>query len=153
MFDPDAYGPEIAGIMALPEDEARDAIRRSGLADLVRTGLFLHFGCWKEAHELAQNIETPDGSYWHAIVHRMEPDPDNAAYWFRRVGAHPIFPALRARAAECGYDAGAKWDPFAFIKHCERDAGPVALAVQRAEWELLFEHCARPAKSGADAAS
>jgi len=60
---------------------------------------------------------------------------------------------LRARAEECGYPAGAKWDPFAFIKYCERDAGPAALAVQGAEWELLFDHCARQAKSGGAEAS
>jgi hypothetical protein len=153
MFDTDAYGPTIASILVSAAEDARDSIRRSGLPDQVRAGLFLHFGCWKEAHELAQNIETPDGSYWHAIVHRMEPDPDNAAYWFRRVGAHPIFPALRARAQELGYSSGAKWDPFAFIKFCERDSGPVSEAVQRAEWELLFDHCARQAKTGETGAS
>ena len=102
MFDPEAYGPVVAGILALDRGsaEARDTIRRSGLPDLVRAGLFLHLGCWKEAHEVAQDIDTQDGSYWHAIVHRLEPDASNAAYWFRRVGSHPTFPALRARAAE-----------------------------------------------------
>src|SRR5678816_4335310 len=40
MFDTDAYGPTIAGILALPAEEARDSIRRSGLPDLVRAGLF-----------------------------------------------------------------------------------------------------------------
>jgi hypothetical protein len=154
MIDPQAYGPEIAGILALAPNEARDAIRRSALPKLVRAGLYLHFDYWEEAHELAQDVETPDGSYWHGIVHRQEPDAANAAYWFQRVGAHPIFPALRARAAELGYRTGANWDPIAFIDYCENAQAEsaeeqIARDVQRAEWELLFDYCAREAKPGA----
>jgi len=160
MFDPEAYGPVVAGVLALDHGsaEARDTIRRSGLPDLVRAGLFLHLGCWKEAHEVAQDIDTQDGSYWHAIVHRLEPDASNAAYWVRRVGSHPTFPALRARAAESGYRTGVTWDPIAFIDYCE-NARPgseeerIAQDVQRAEWELLFDHCAREAKLGASGPS
>lgn len=62
------------------------------------SGLYVYFSCFEEAHQIAQDIATAEGSYWHAIVHRQEPDAGNAAYWFRQVGAHPIFPAL-ARAA------------------------------------------------------
>ena len=42
-----------------------------------------------------------------------------AAYWFRRVGKHPIFPHLRDAAAELGWRVKDKWDPFAFIDYCE----------------------------------
>ena len=74
-------------------------------------GLYLYLSCWDEAHTVAQAIETAEGSYWHAIVHRQEPDVSNSAYWFRRVGEHPIFPGLRERAAAAGMDVGARWDP------------------------------------------
>ena len=153
MFDRFGYGPEVARILGLDAEEAREAIRVSKLPALVRTGLFNYFGLWNEAHELAQNIETADGSYWHGIVHRQEPDAGNAGYWFRRVGAHPIFPALRARAVEIGYPAGAQWDPIAFIEYCERQPGQIARDMERAEWELLFDHCARQAKTGSSGSS
>jgi hypothetical protein len=164
MFDSHAYGEEVARILALDGDgerlmplaalecsspDARELLNHSHLPTLLRAGLYLYFSCWKEAHELVDDLETPDGCYWHAIVHRQEPDPGNSGYWFRRVGRHPIFPALRARAAEIGVDLGPEWDPIGFIEYCEKartqpgsDAERRAREVQRAEWQLLFDHCA-----------
>jgi hypothetical protein len=81
------------------------------IAAVLRAALYLYFDCWDEAHEIAQDINTPEGSYWHGIVHRQEPDAANAAYWFRQVGAHPIFPALRERAVEIGLATGAVSPP------------------------------------------
>jgi hypothetical protein len=43
-------------------------------------------GEWDRAHELAQEIESPDGAWVHAYLHRKEGDPDNARYWYRRAG-------------------------------------------------------------------
>jgi len=150
MFDPQAYGDEIARILALDGDAARDAVKSSSLAPSVLAGLYLYFGCWDEAHTVAQDLNTPEGSYWHAIVHRQEPDAGNSAYWFRQVGRHAIFPALRERAAEIGVDFGPSWDPIKFIDYCERarvnPGSPEerkAMDVQLAEWQLLFDHCAR----------
>lgn len=118
-------------------------------------GLLLRAGCWGESHEIAQDIPSADGSYWHGIIHRMEPDPSNAAYWFRRAGSHAIFPDLHRRATEILEPHGVKhwrlkaeWDPFLFIDWCGEasakggDAESVAVAIQMAEWELLFDWCA-----------
>lgn len=120
-------------------------------AEAALGGLYLYFSCFDEAHKIAQDISTPEGSYWHAMVHRQEPDEGNAGYWFRQVGAHPIYPALREQAARIGLSVGGKWDPIAFVAFCEtarRDPGSEAerhaLQVQRAEWQLLFDYCARP---------
>jgi len=163
MFDPASYGEEVARILGLggagerlmpltqtacTSAEARRLIQESKLRPAMRAGLMLYFSCWNEAHEIAQDIESAEGSYWHAIVHRQEPDAGNSGYWFRRVGAHPIFPALRERAAEIGVDFGPRWDPLAFVEYCGRarpgsEEERLAMEVQRAEWQLLFDHCAR----------
>src|ERR1035437_10358327 len=134
MFDPHAYGDEIAGILALDGSgerlmplaggtgssaEARRLLKASRLRPAVLAGLYLYFSCWDEAHGVAQDLDTPEGSYWHALVHRQEPDAGNSGYWFRRVGQHPIYPSLRTRAAEIGVESGDNWDPFAFIDYCE----------------------------------
>lgn len=118
-------------------------------------GLLLRAGCWAESHEVAQDVASAEGSYWHGIIHRMEPDASNSAYWFRRVGRHVIFPDLHRRAAEILNRSGPKhwklkaaWDPFLFINWCEEasakggEAEAAAIEVQMAEWQLLFDWCA-----------
>lgn len=109
----------------------------SGLAaDCLRAGLLLRFNFLEEAHKLAQGIPTAEGSYWHAIMHRREPDYENAKYWYRRVGEHPALDALP------------QGDPFAFVDLCaaaeqEPSLYARAVAIQRAEWEQLFACCLR----------
>jgi hypothetical protein len=163
------YGPEVSAILALDGDgerlmplamercssqAARQRLRTASPSRLFAgarapeaalSGMYVYFSCFEEAHAAAQEIATAEGSYWHAIVHRQEPDAGNAAYWFRRVGAHPIFPML-ARAA----GQRERWDPFAFLAMCEqarRQPGSEmearAQSLQRVEWQLLFGFCAR----------
>jgi hypothetical protein len=121
-------------------------------------GLWLYFSCFEEAHDLVSESETPECELWHAILHRREPDSGNAAYWFRKVGKHPTFsPTARAadeilrRRPDAEFRLG-KWDPFAFIAFCERARDQpgstqevAAMEIQRAEWQILFDYCARPA--------
>jgi len=117
------------------------------------SGLWLYFSCFDECHGICQDLPTAEGSYWHAILHRREPDAGNASYWFHRVGRHAIYPDLARRAGELGFAAGGgAWDPFAFVTFCENarlrgEETPEhqkARAVQLAEWQLLFDYCARP---------
>jgi hypothetical protein len=165
MFDPRVYGEDVAKILALDgggerlmplvraksgASQARDLVKAANLAPLLSAGLYLYFDCWDEAHTTAQDIHSAEGSYWHAVVHRQEPDAWNSGYWFRQVGTHAIFPELRVRAIDSGMACGARWDPIAFIDYCERaargsDEERIAQEVQRAEWQLLFAWCARRA--------
>jgi hypothetical protein len=93
-------------------------------------------------------------------MRRREPDYANAAYWFRRVGTHPVYEPLRAEAVRLAVGAPARaafltgqraWDPFAFVDLCEASCQETAPChdlcrqVQRAEWELLFAFCAEGA--------
>ena len=128
-------------------------VRRPDFAQACMAGLWLYHDFLDESHTLSQDLSTVEGSYWHGIMHRREPDYDNAKYWFRRVGSHPVFEPLRQRAAKLADAAGgeflrtqAAWDPYAFIDLCEaaeRGRGPEALCrqVQRVEWTLLFAYC------------
>lgn len=53
-------------------------------------------GDWDAAHGVAQEIETPDGAWIHAYLHRKEGDAANAAYWYRRAGKPVVSGALAA---------------------------------------------------------
>jgi hypothetical protein len=123
--------------------------------DTVYAGMLLYLGDWNGAHSVAQDINSAEGSYWHAIVHRQEPDAGNANYWFRQTGQHAIFPRLQADAADLlrlfpGADAKIPtiWSPPAFIDLCERasdrpgsDLEQLAIEIQHAEWRLLIDYC------------
>jgi hypothetical protein len=41
---------------------------------------------WNEAHQLIQEIETPEAAWIHAYLHRKEGDISNADYWYRKAG-------------------------------------------------------------------
>ena len=127
-------------------------VRRPEFAQACLAALWLYHDFLDESHTLSQSIHTPEGSYWHGIMHRREPDASNAAYWFRRVGDHPIFPVLAREAQSLGYQGSVDhWDPFQFIDRCEQSRGsdtPEEEALRRVqlrEWELLFDYCYRQA--------
>ncbi len=178
-FDPSAYGPAVTDLLAedrlaplgpgTPNRAARAKLaaltaetifagRRVADADMARAGLaglWLYHDFLDESHTISQDLATTTGSYWHGLMHRREPDAGNAAYWFRRVGEHPVFAPLaeEARALGLRLESG-RWDPFAFIDLCEkyRDTGGedelTLRRVQRREWELLFDWCFRRATEG-----
>ena len=174
MFNSSEYGTRVAGILALDGAGERpmplahgtcssleaykllkaaspgELFSASRAPEAAMAGLWLYFSCLDEAHQVAQSLGTLDGSFWHAIMHRQEPDAGNAAYWFRQTGKHAIFPGLRDAALALEFACGHTWDPFAFIDACEdarrrpgSDREWLMRRVQLAEWQLLFQHCAR----------
>ena len=110
--------------------------------ELLRCAILLWHDHHEAAHEICQQIETPDGSWLHGTLHRREPDYGNARYWFRRVGIHSGFPALAEKVAallssQCEQELAARllprgqWDPFAFVAACEEAAGRSSSVAQR----------------------
>ena len=96
---------------------------KSDMARCVQSALWLHHDFLDESHEISQGIDTPTGSYLHAIMHRREPDAANSKYWWRQVGTHPVFAELAPAAAELGYlKPGAAWEPYRFVDDCEAAA-------------------------------
>ncbi|QDU72895.1 hypothetical protein [Mucisphaera calidilacus] len=128
----------------------RDYVRQEPIAskpELV-AALWLYVDELDESHKVSQGIETPTGSYWHAIMHRREGDFDNARHWYRRVGIHPA----QSRITSAGGGAGSgtaigPFDPIDFVDRVERAVRrgdtdlPELVAIQRREWRTLFEWC------------
>lgn len=98
----------------------------------LKAGLCCFHDDFTGCHQAAQSLEGQGqrhGDYWHAILHRREPDYGNARYWFRQVGRHQIFenlcqeaqqvmaqqdhPALRPWLPRL--TAAGHWNPLAFI--------------------------------------
>jgi hypothetical protein len=51
-------------------------------------------GDWDRAHQCAQADEGSAGAAVHAYLHRKEPDPANARYWYNRAGRPPATGSL-----------------------------------------------------------
>lgn len=130
------------------------------MARCCMAGVWLVHDFLDESHAISQQIETPAGSFWHAIMHRREGDFSNAKYWLRRVGRHPVYDRLGQRAGELAAERGeshiaseltadgGSWDPMGFVDVVESavrggraTVRDLAMAIQEVEWELLFNWC------------
>jgi hypothetical protein len=54
------------------------------LPELLKALWYDGKGDWERAHNIAQDVYTPDGSWVHAYLHRKEGDLSNASYWYQR---------------------------------------------------------------------
>jgi hypothetical protein len=148
--------PNVAVRAQLQELERKIAAKAKDrdFASACLAGLWLYHDFLDESHGISQDLHTLEGSYWHGILHRREPDYWNAKYWFRRVPTHPIHAELCRAAAALSIEAGSAflsqqllWDAGAFVDLCEKathSPGPLTLLcrrIQKCEWELLFAYC------------
>jgi hypothetical protein len=131
-------------------------------ANAMLAGLWLYFDHLDESHTISQSLENPTGSFWHAIMHRREGDFSNAKYWYARCQTHPSLATMAAAAGKHVNQMPADksllrlvatgWNPNAFVDLVqavhESPSDPrhgLAVALQRLEWQVLFDHCARAA--------
>jgi hypothetical protein len=135
--------------------------RAVGAAEACRAGLLLLAGDLEASHAISQRLESPDGAFWHGIMHRQEGDFANAKYWFRRVGRHPVVerlakelvtpapPPLPQALVDPLLRNGQYW-PAGLVDLCEHVARadqPDRLRDEQCrslvwrEWQSLFVHC------------
>ena len=133
-----------------------NSLSKSRNGELLRAGaLWLH-GFLDESHSIAQGIDSREGSYWHALMHRSEGDFSNSKYWYRRVGRHAIFPDLLRAARQLEVSSSstlaafvhlADWDPFRLVDAMEQAARhetedrALLQAIAREEYNLLMGYC------------
>ena len=183
-FDPTKYGPEVARILAMDRNGQRcaplvcgpctSAGGAAGFGGAEAGGIvpgsarcrrrrWRGCGCIfrvsKRRINLIDDPKTHEGEFWHAILHRQEPDPGNAAYWFRRVGQHAVYPEVGGggegnfeavsgrRVSASGSGIRSPSCSFASGRGCSRGRrrNSAAMEIQRAEWQLLFDYSARRA--------
>ena len=179
-FDPASYGNTVENLLegdrlcelgpGVPNKPFRASLKQATVQDIVQdigssemaecclSGLWLWHDFLDESHTISQDIHSPEGSYWHGIMHRREPDYSNAKYWYRRVGDHAIFQDLLELsidlAAQHELDGSAQslvgansWDPYAFVDLCSdvargrSNSETFCREVAKLEWQLLFDHC------------
>jgi len=111
-----------------------NGINDEEMADCCLSGLWLLHNFLDRSHDISQEVHTAEGSFWHAIMHRLEGDFWNSKYWYRKARQHPCFDVIQKN-----------WDPESFVDQCEaaQQSGsmsqvqPTAIA----EWKALFEYC------------
>lgn len=150
---------------ARPADLISGPIKSTDDADAMLAGLWLYFDWLDPSHRISQRLENPTGSFWHAIMHRREGDFSNSKYWYARCASHPTMQTLAANAPRLINEMPADksllrliatgWNPNALVDLVEqvhdKHADPrhrAAVALQRLEWQLLFDHCTRQAAGG-----
>jgi hypothetical protein len=89
--------PETMTSAELLASADRDSSPPPGLPPLLAALWHTRRGNWDTAHEIAQEIHSSDGSWVHALLHLIEGDTSNAAYWFARAG-RPSVPPLQKDA-------------------------------------------------------
>lgn len=142
-----------AGIASPARQSPESLFSGSRCPEGACAGLLLFAGHWSSAHELVDDLETPDGCYWHALIHRMEPDIGNSDYWFRQVGQHPLFPSVldAARRLAAHHDVRLRfdqeWNPTVFNGWCEAarenpqaEKSLLVAAIHSAECHLLWNY-------------
>ena len=92
-------------IPALLQSALIDAAPPPGLSPEGKTLWHIKANRWEDAHQIAQNISTRTGSWLHALLHLIEGDSSNAAYWFARANRPPVLPA----------EIDAEWDRLAQV--------------------------------------
>ena len=61
-----------------------DQLPPAGIPSSLAALWYAGKGDWEQAHNIAQDLPTREGSWVHAYLHRVEGDEWNANYWYNR---------------------------------------------------------------------
>jgi hypothetical protein len=142
-----------------PEQLIDGPITDADDAKALLAGLWLWHGGLAEAHKIVQDIASPTGSFWHAIVHRLEADYGNAKYWYDRCADHRAMRMLGSvgdsivgkagsdplvgRVVDNGWNGPALVELVETVVESPNDPRyAAAIKLQQAEWQALFRHSA-----------
>lgn len=145
-----------------PQDLLASPLRDRDEARAMLGALWLWHDYLDESHKIFQSIDTPTGSFWHAIMHRREADFPNSKYWYARCADHPVIKSIAARASALTNQFPADkailkivmtgWNPNSFVDLVQQvhqsptDARhDLAIRLQKLEWNTLFQSCCRAA--------
>lgn len=130
-------------------DEAVQSPALTGHPELV-AGLYLYVDELDKAHDACQDLDTPTGAYWHAIMHRREGDFSNALYWLRRARKHPAMDMIDLTGGGAGSGtAVAAYDADTLVQRVQRahergdTSNPALVSAQHKEWQALFNWCVK----------
>ena len=141
-----------------PEQLLAAVVKSKEHADAMLAGLWLWHDGLDECHRIVQDIASPTGSFWHAVMHRREGDFSNSKYWYRRCAGHQVVrimgsiassmagerlsDRLVAGAIGSGWDSGGFVDLVAAVHNKPADPRHlIAIRLQQVEWEALFDYC------------
>jgi len=159
----DGYEPAREALKQLkPADLFAKPVVRSDEAMAALSGLWLWHDWLDDSHTISQGLHSQTGSYWHAIMHRREGDFSNSKYWYHKAPGHPVRKEIAPKAADIVRQSKSAqlvsavlsggFDPDALVDLAEEvtrstnhPAADTIVALQKAEWECLFESCAQAA--------
>jgi hypothetical protein len=146
--DPSASVPLLLKVREAKDNDLAPDTATGEMFPLIRAALLYLCEGNEESHRIVQDRSDDTSAYLHGMIHRREPDFENARYWFRRAGTHPMFGALHAEASRVSADMAKQqdWDPYLFTGLCEQDRFGAAenheqlVQLQRLEFDRLFDY-------------
>ncbi len=137
----DLQALNVKAICGTSRPTARPTGDTKEMANACISGLWLLHNFLEQSHQISQSIQTPVGSHWHAIVHRLEGDFSNSKYWYRRAGDRSLYDRISD-------SAGQKFDPILFVDRVQNAGCEPTHDLAVTEWQVLFEYCYRRATDG-----
>ncbi|MCM8537137.1 MAG: hypothetical protein NE334_14450 [Lentisphaeraceae bacterium] len=148
----------VSEIQAFYDEEVKPQVKDAHFGKLAFAGLLMAQNYIWEAHEIVQDYEDVEASWWHAFMHRMEGDYGNANYWYRGVGTPVYFSSLLEAVQKLDFHTEAsnvlkwqEWDSFKLndmISSSTGDYRDELHDIHRLECLLILKVCYTKATQG-----